>query len=228
MNTHSTQSDAVSKKAMKVYPTFAYACGPKAAVFIILLHTAGLITFFETATYFLAPAFPQSALMMLASLASLIFYAFIDVVAAALLIKRLSKPIILDEDFLLFPPWSLESQVRRKPRQSLRINTADIKSMTVQLWDVKRLPFGRISMSLPMSLSIHTSTEQIFINLKHVGDIHPLNNWLQKEDKIQTVIESKLLPTQETINVTGVTKTCFGLSFCFGAVMPALLWLLTP
>ena len=76
---------------MKVYPTFAYACGPKTAVFIILLHTAGLTTFFETATYFLAPAIPQSALMMLASLASLILYAFIDVIAAVLLIKRLSK-----------------------------------------------------------------------------------------------------------------------------------------
>ncbi|WP_273024241.1 hypothetical protein [Rheinheimera sp.] len=218
----------MSKKAMKVYPTFAYACGPKTAVFIILLHTAGLITFFETATYFLAPAIPQSALMMLASLASLILYAFIDVIAAVLLIKRLSKPIILHEDFLLFPPWTLESNVQFKPRQSLKIDTTDIECIKAHIWDMRKIPIFRRSTPIAISLFINTSCRQFFINLKHTGNQTPLDNWLKDNKALNITIEKKLLPTSDLINFTGVTKTCFGLSFCFGAVMPALQWLLVP
>lgn len=224
------------RKVRKVYPTFTFACGPKSAVFFILIHTATIMLLFQYGLAYLPNAYAEIGVerfseidkLMFAGLASLVGYMLLEFFLTVLFIKKISKPLVLTNDYLIIPEWAIRNSNVGKTKQSLRIAVDDISDISTRFSDVSKLPLLRLAAPFPMLLTLNMGTSKVTLDLKHAGFFQPIHSWLKN---IRLPVDRSASNQQSHLNrgnFNSVTLACIGLSLMMAFVMPLVLWTFSP
>lgn len=224
------------RNVRKIYPTFTFSCGPKSAVFFILAHTATIMLLFQYGLAHLPneyaaiglQRFSDSDKLIFAGLTSLIGYMLLEFFLTVLFTKKISKPLVLSNDYLIIPEWAIRNSNVGKTKQSLRIAVEDISDISTRFSDVSKLPLLRLALPFPMLLTLNMGTSKITLDLKHAVFFQPVHKWLKNIG----VPVGRSAASQQTYvklgNLNSVTLACIGLSLMMAFVMPLALWTFNP
>lgn len=220
----------------KVYPTFTFACGPKSAVLFILAHAATIMLLFQYGLAYLPNEYAEIGLkrfsdidkLIFAGLTSLVGYMILELFLTILFIKKISKPLVLSNDYLIIPEWAIRNSNVGKTKQSLRIAVDDISDISTRFSHVSKLPLLRFATPFQMLLTLNMGSRKVTLDLKHAGFFQPIHKWL----KNMRVPVDKSTSSQQTNlkrrNLNSVTLACICLSLMMAFVMPLILWTFSP
>ncbi|MEO3865227.1 hypothetical protein [Rheinheimera fenheensis] len=224
------------RKVRKVYPTFTFACGPKSAVFFILIHTATIMLLFQYGLVSIPNAYAEIGLerfsdidkLIFAGLTSLVGYMLLEFLLTVVFIKKISKPLVLTNDYLIIPDWAIRHSNIGKTKQSLRIAVDDISNISTRFSEVSKLPLLRLVTPFPMLLTLNMGSSKVTLDLKHAGFFQPIHSWLKN---IRVPVDRRASTQQPHLkrsNFNSVTLACLGLSLMMAFVMPLVLWTFSP
>ncbi|MEE2002857.1 hypothetical protein QWY20_15460 [Alkalimonas sp. MEB108] len=219
-------------KSIKVYPTFTYACGPKMAIVFIVLHGLNIMLFFQLASTYLSAAFQQEHMMIFAGIVSLLAFVALEMVCSILFIKKISKPLIFADDYILIPPWALHSLATRKHQHSLKLSLNEVNHINIRLVDPLGLLQRYLPRIVPIPMLVYLKTERGVTGLKlnHVGNFEPVYEWLNNMKPHMAISNNGVSFSLREFcaGFDDISKVCFGTSLFFATAMPLMLWVFTP
>ncbi|MBZ9613470.1 hypothetical protein [Rheinheimera maricola] len=223
-------------KVRKVYPKFTCACGPKSAVLFILVHTAIIMLLFQYGLIYFPDEYVEIGLkrfsdidkLIFAGLASLLGYVLLELLLTVFFIKKISKPLVLTNDYLIIPEWAIRNSAVGRTKQRLRIAVDDISDIKTRFSDASKLPLLRHVMPAPMLLTLAMGDSSVTLDLKHVGFFAPIHGWLKNISVPVDVSASNKEPHLKRGNFNSVTLACVSLSLMMAFFMPLLLWSFSP
>ncbi|WP_166838520.1 hypothetical protein [Rheinheimera pleomorphica] len=224
------------QKVRKVYPTFTIACGPKSAVLFILAHAATLMLLFKYGLVYFPNAYAEIGLerfsdidkLIFAGLTSLVGYMLLEFLFTVVFIKKISKPLVLSNDYLIIPSWAIRNSNVGKTKQSLRIAIDDISNISTRLSHISKLPLLRFATPFQMLLTLNMGTSKVTLDLKHAGFFQPIHSWLKNIRVPVDRSASSQQPHLNRGNFNSVALACIGLSLMMAFVMPLVLWTFSP